>query len=99
MPVTTQPRPLRTAPTITTDMQALAELLELLPRERGNCYGAADSQVWVSGTGPKRKAYAKLKQICTGCPIRDWCGEQGKNESEGVWGGTDPFDRGTVRDR
>lgn len=96
MPVRHAPRPLRTAPTLATDMQALADVLSMLPWERGNCYGKPEA-VWVDRTGPSVKAYALLKQICVGCPILDWCGAIGRHEQEGVWGGTDPHDRGTAR--
>jgi WhiB family redox-sensing transcriptional regulator len=39
---------------------------------------------------------AEAKTVCYRCPVRTECGDDGRAEAYGVWGGTTPEERGTT---
>lgn len=47
----------------------------------------------------KRAVYAAALQVCGSCPVVVECGDYGRDERFGVWGGTVPQDRSPRRRR
>lgn len=41
----------------------------------------------------KRAVYRTALEVCARCPVSEQCGEYGKDERFGTWGGTTPYDR------
>jgi|GEM_PF-6538214 len=53
-------------------------------RQDAACKGSTDPRIF--GTRDQQREYAA--EVCSGCPVRASCAEQGANEPAGVWGGT-----------
>jgi hypothetical protein len=47
---------------------------------------------------PGDAEYAEAKAICADCPVKFDCGEYGRHERWGVWGGRTPAERGVRPD-
>jgi hypothetical protein len=85
-------------PTAQQEWLTLSSLLEELPDGQVPC--RADPEAWW----PDRKqlnnpATSAAVLACEGCPARDACLAYAlaADEREGIWGGTMPAERGTVR--
>ena len=42
---------------------------------------------------PRMKQIAYARLVCSSCPVQAACLEAGRNEPEGIWGGTLPDER------
>ena len=68
-------------------------------RERAACGGADPELFYPVGTGaPARELVAEAKQVCAGCPVRQWCLADAMASEDpalrwGVVGGLTPAER------
>jgi WhiB family transcriptional regulator, redox-sensing transcriptional regulator len=71
-------------------------------RTRGACL-AADPELFfpISYSGPALVQLEQAKSICTGCQVRQQCLDfaLSTNQTHGVWGGTSPEERQSMRHR
>jgi WhiB family redox-sensing transcriptional regulator len=66
--------------------------------ERGACLDAKLILFFPPESKPTiRNYYRKAKLVCAGCEVRKECLEYGIREDYGVWGGTTPLERKTLR--
>ena len=70
--------------------------------EQANCLGMDTNQFYFveekrQSTQDKMEMMAKLRKICTSCPIWEKCLEWGfANETNGVWGGLSSMERNSI---
>lgn len=60
--------------------------------ERAACRGVTSAVFYPVGN-VFEVDYDEAKAVCSVCPVVEQCGEQGKYERYGVWGGLDPSER------
>jgi WhiB family transcriptional regulator, redox-sensing transcriptional regulator len=71
-------------------------------RTRGACL-SADPELFfpISSAGPALAQLEQAKSICAGCPVRQQCLDfaVSTHQTHGVWGGTSPEERQSIRRR
>lgn len=70
----------------------------MLPVLPGAACKGTDPRLWFPGSG-WRSAVRAAKAVCAGCPVRERCLQWALDagETEGIWGGATPEERGVIR--
>jgi hypothetical protein len=75
-------------PTDVLDITALLEAARPAWHARANCLGMTDAMYPKSRTGvASHVLWAEATAVCAACTVIRECGEAGRDESYGVWGG------------
>ena len=57
------------------------------------CRGQGPAVFYPGHVQPGVDPYARARQLCATCPVREQCEQAGQTEHHGVWGGVSPPER------
>lgn len=65
-------------------------------RQHAACRDFPPERIDVVWFSPPNADYSEALDTCAGCPVTNECGERGRGEKWGVWGGRTPKQRGVT---